>query len=93
MQNLADATYDDLKAEYDQIIDEPIVLTLPQDPTIFDISGYPHYEDVISNWYAFFFDPLAEHSLRDLFLQSLIEIINEYDNEFYMEDLFTTWNK
>ena len=86
MQNLAVAAYDELKAEYDQIINEPIVLASPQDPTIFDISRYPHYEVVISNWYAFFFDPSAEHSLGDLFLQSLIEIINEYHNEFFMED-------
>ena len=83
-----DLSYEKLEANYDPIINEPIDLAPPEDRTIFDISRYPHYEEVISNWYAFFFDPVAEHSLGDLFLQSLVEIINE-DNEhrkFSLED-------
>ena len=72
--------------EYDSIINEAPVPAPPEDRTIFDISEYPHYEKVISNWYAFFFDPSAEHSLRGLFLQSLIEIINEHGNEFFMQN-------
>ena len=88
MSDPADLTYKELCKEYDPIIDEPIVLAQPENPTIFDISGYPHYEEVISNWYAFFFDPVAEHSLRDLFLQSLIEIINKNKEheEFSLKD-------
>ncbi len=88
MSDPADLTYKELCKEYDPIIDEPIVLAQPENPTIFDISGYPHYEEVISNWYAFFFDPVAEHSLRDLFLQSLIEVIkkNNDHEEFSLED-------
>ncbi len=30
-------------------------------PTIFEISGYPHYEDVISNVLRFFINPDHEH--------------------------------
>jgi len=80
-------TYKKLCEDYDEIIKEPIVLEPAKDPTIFDISAYPHYENVISNWYAFFFNPRAEHSLGDLFLQSLVEIINAHEDhgEFLME--------
>ena len=88
MPDPAGPTYEGLRANYDSIINEPIDLALPEDRTIFDISEYRHYEEVISNWYAFFFDPAAEHSLGNLFLQSLVEVINE-DNErrkFSMED-------
>lgn len=77
--------YKELCEEYEPLIDELIALAPPPDRTIFDISEYPHYENVISNWYAFFFDPDAEHSLDDLFLKSLIEIINEDKNKFDME--------
>jgi len=86
MSNLDGLTYEELRTNYGEIIDEPIVLDPPKDRTIFDISEYPYYEDIISNWYAFFFDPSAEHSLRDLFLQSLIEIINERGSESFMQN-------
>ena len=59
MPNLANIKYDEITAEYDDIVNKPIDLASAQDPTIFDISGYPHYENVISNWYAFFFNPLG----------------------------------
>ena len=77
MSDLTDQTYEKLCADYNEIINERIVLDPRKDPTIFDISKYPHYENVISNWYAFFFRPDAEHSLGDLFLKSLIQIINK----------------
>lgn len=64
---------------------ESSVLSPAADQTLFDISSYPHYEEVISNWYKFFFDPTAEHLLGKLFLNSLIDIINEFDEEFYMD--------
>ena len=82
------STYKGLCANYDPIINEPIVLAPPEDRTIFDISKYRHYEEVISNWYEFFFDPSAEHLLGNLFLKSLVEIINEDKDhkDFSMED-------
>lgn len=45
--------------------------------TVFDISGYPHYENVISNWYAFFLNPVNEHCLEYLFLDALSSLIKE----------------
>lgn len=45
--------------------------------TTFDIMGQPHLENVWSNIYAFFFNPQEEHLLGNLFVTSLVELINE----------------
>ena len=47
-----------------------------QAKTIFDVSGFPHYENVLSNILAFFFDPTEEHRLKDLWIKSLLECYN-----------------
>lgn len=64
----SDLTYEKLCANYDPVINEPIDLALSEDRTTFDISEYQYYEEVISNWYAFFSNPTGEHTLGDLFL-------------------------
>ena len=38
-----------------------------------EISGYPHYENVVSNILAFYFDSNEEHNLNELVVKSLIE--------------------
>ncbi len=43
--------------------------------TFFDIARFPHYENVISNFYAYFLDPNEKHGLESLFLDALQEII------------------
>ena len=48
--------------------------------TFFDVSGFPHYENVISNILAFFFDTNEEHGLKDLWLKSLFECYNDKAN-------------
>ncbi|MDJ1505420.1 PD-(D/E)XK nuclease family protein [Xanthocytophaga agilis] len=54
----------------------------PEKPlTLFDISGNAHYEDICSNWYAFFLDPQKEHGFGTLFLDSLTELINSKSNK------------
>lgn len=40
--------------------------------TYFDICGYPHYENVVSNVLAFFFDPFKPHELKDTCVQALL---------------------
>lgn len=45
--------------------------------TIFDVAGYPHYENVISNILSFFFNANEEHKFNDLWLKSLMECYNE----------------
>ena len=44
--------------------------------TFFDVAGYPHYENVISNILAFFFNTREEHGLKDLWLKSLLDCYN-----------------
>jgi hypothetical protein len=39
--------------------------------TFMEIGGYPHYENVCSNFLAFFFDPEGPHGLGNLFLEAL----------------------
>jgi hypothetical protein len=40
--------------------------------TFMDIGSYPHYENVCSNFLAFFFDPEGPHGLGSLFLDALV---------------------
>lgn len=47
---------------------------------LFDIGDTLYSENVISNWYAFFFDSEEEHKLSTLFLYSLLELINKKSN-------------
>lgn len=42
--------------------------------SIFDIAGYPHYENVASNILAFFLNPNNEHGLGQLILSSLLNL-------------------
>lgn len=44
--------------------------------TFLEITRQPHYENVITNLYAFYFDVNEEHGLEDLFIKSLIDCIN-----------------
>jgi hypothetical protein len=44
-------------------------------PTLLEIGGYPHYENVLSNYLAFYFDPAREHGLKESFLKAWCETI------------------
>lgn len=44
--------------------------------TFLGIAKQPHYENVMSNIYAFYFDTNEVHKLKDLFIKSLLELIN-----------------
>jgi hypothetical protein len=45
--------------------------------SIFEVSGYPHYENVCSNVLAFYFDPLKEHGLGCLLLAALLKLAGQ----------------
>jgi len=47
----------------------------PNRPTILEIAGYPHYENVVSNLLAFYLDFNEEHGLGDIVFKSLHELI------------------
>ncbi|WP_043634496.1 PD-(D/E)XK nuclease family protein [Desulfovibrio sp. TomC] len=44
------------------------------DLTIFDVSGYPHYENVCSNILSHYLNPYNDHGLDDLVLSSLLRL-------------------
>ncbi|MGJ8734691.1 MAG: PD-(D/E)XK nuclease family protein [Cellulophaga sp.] len=45
--------------------------------TFLGIAKQPHYENVLSNIYAFYFNVNEEHQLNDLFVTSLLDCIKE----------------
>ena len=45
-----------------------------------EVAGFPHYENVMSNILAFFFDTHEEHNLNDLFVKSLLEVYKNKTN-------------
>ena len=48
----------------------------PISTSVFDIAGYPRYENVCSNILAFYFDPNNEHGLGKLFYVCLMNLIS-----------------
>jgi len=42
--------------------------------TFMDVTRYPHYENVVSNLLAFFFDDTEEHGMGSLWLDSLLSL-------------------
>lgn len=54
---------------------ETIPLLRKRPTTFLGISKQPHYENVWSNIYAFFFNISSEHKLEDLFFKSLVQLI------------------
>ena len=69
--------------EYINLLNE--ISSIPEinttNETFISICGYPHYERVISNILAFFFDSQREHGLKTLFIQSLLNLMNLMFNE------------
>lgn len=50
--------------------------------TVFEIAGFPHWETVNSNVYAFFLQPYEEHGLGRMFFDGLLATIkDEMENE------------
>lgn len=49
--------------------------------TFMEIAGYPHYENVCSNFLRFFFEPKGSHGLGSLFLDALMDLVSIADGE------------
>ena len=60
--------------------DIPKIKTKPK--TFLGIAKQPHYENVLSNLYAFYFDVNEEHGLQDLFITSLSQVIQKQQIDF-----------
>lgn len=68
------------KNEYLELLSE--FESLPfQSETVFDIAGFPHYENVCSNILKFYLNPNNEHGLGDLFFSSLMYIVGEDESK------------
>jgi len=48
-----------------------------KETTFLEIAGLPHYENVISNIYAFYLNPYEKHKLEDIFISSLLMLIEK----------------
>lgn len=70
-------TYKHLQNEFAEILQTTFTVEPEPDPTFLQISEFPHYEEVISNWYAFFFKSHEKHKLKTLFADSLCQLITE----------------
>lgn len=63
--------------ELQEFLDTAQIPEFKQKPkTFLEIANQPHYENVISSIYAFYFDPEEEHGLGDLFINSLVRCMN-----------------
>lgn len=51
-------------------------------PTIFEISKFPHYENVASNILAFYLSPTEVHGFGGLFLETLFFLLDEKTLDF-----------
>lgn len=64
--------------------------------TLFDIAGFPHYENVMSNVYAYFLDPNENHGLGSLFIDALQVILSssyDFDHVEIMREYTVTDQK
>jgi len=62
----------------EDFLDHNVIPKIKRRPkTFLGIAKQPHYENVMSNIYAFYFKVEEVHGMHDLFITSLLEIINE----------------
>ena len=54
--------------------------TVSESESIFDVAGYPHYENVCSNILAFYLNPNNEHGLGSLLFSSLMNLAKSDDS-------------
>ena len=66
-----------LQERYGELLTSVLKVEPDPLPSFLEISGFPHYEEVITNWYGFFFDTEAPHGFQTLFIDTLIEIITK----------------
>lgn len=77
-----------IEADFTDLLEETIQLPR-RSSTFFDITGLTFSEKVFSNLYAYYMNPIAEHGLRDLFLNALCILISEKTGQIPLEN--TMW--
>lgn len=63
--------------QFSGLLKEPIPKSSKVQKTFFDIGGFGHRENIISNFYAYYLDKEETHGLDDVFLTTLLKLINE----------------
>jgi len=77
--------------ELESFINKETIPQIKENPLTFqEITQQPHYENVMSNIYAFFFDSKGEHGFEKLFIHSLFELLKE--KKVTTEFVATYWN-
>ena len=69
----------------------PEVKAMPK--TFLGIAKQPHYENVLSNLYAFYFEVEEEHGLSNLFINSLIDVIKRQIKKFTFSSGFEVYRE
>ena len=65
-----------------RFLNENEIPTIKKKPkTFLEIAKQPHYENVLSNIYGFYFNIYEEHNLQDLFITSFLELIQKQIKE------------
>lgn len=61
--------------QLEQILEEfeKLPKAVRSNPTLTELAGFPHYENVISNILSFFFDTTEVHGFKDLLIKSLLK--------------------
>jgi hypothetical protein len=67
----------ELELKYHEQLKKEFSKPEKREKNFLEIAGMPHYENVNSNLLQFFFDYTEEHGFKDLFLTSLLELIND----------------
>lgn len=87
-------------AHFEAFLDSTTIPAMKQRPkTFLGIAKQPHYENVLSNIYAFYFDPYEEHEFKDLFVSSLIELHSQkriglnHENPFSFTSDFSVYTE
>lgn len=70
-----DIDFEELTIELKKLKNQPKIVD--EDPTYFEITGYPYLENVASNILGFFLDPNEAHGFGTLFLESFLSVIKE----------------
>lgn len=60
----------------------------PEPPTLMDIAGFPHWENVYSNILAFFLDTKEAHGFGSLFICSIVEAYRECSDAWWPDALY-----
>lgn len=75
-------TIRELEKYYEGLLKADLKVIPQKVTTLFDIAGFPHYENVMSNFYSFYLDPKGLHGLGDLFISALSDIIERKTKGF-----------